>query len=113
MLFWLGAACALLVRAARSPRGARRPGALVAAVAVVWIGVHPRQGARRAVAALGQKHVIASYYAKRKGPEEPLIAWQLYWRGENFYTQNEIYARPIRNERTVFLGDHNAEKMQN
>ena len=37
-----------------------------------------------------QKHVIAAYFADRKGPEEPLIAWQLYWRGENFYTRNEI-----------------------
>ena len=59
-----------------------------------------------------QKHVIASYYAKRSGPEEPLIAWQLYWRGENFYTKNEIYGSRDPAERTVFLGDHNAEKMQ-
>src|SRR5262249_31995954 len=57
-----------------------------------------------------QKHVIASYYAKRTGPEEPLIAWQLYWRGENFYTRNEIYRSQNPNERTVFLGDKNAEK---
>jgi 4-amino-4-deoxy-L-arabinose transferase-like glycosyltransferase len=59
-----------------------------------------------------QKHVIASYYQKRSGPDEPLIAWQLYWRGENFYTRNEIYRSSNPNERTIFLGDHNAEKMQ-
>jgi hypothetical protein len=59
-----------------------------------------------------QKHVIAAYYEKRKGPDEPLIAWQLYWRGENFYTRNEIYRSANPNERTVFLGDKNAEKMQ-
>jgi 4-amino-4-deoxy-L-arabinose transferase-like glycosyltransferase len=59
-----------------------------------------------------QKHVIAAYYAKRSGPSEPLIAWQLYWRGENFYTRNQIYGSPQPSERTVFLGDHNAEKMQ-
>ena len=59
-----------------------------------------------------QKHVIASYYAKRKDASEPLIAWQLYWRGENFYTKNAIYADSNALERTVFLGDHNAEKMQ-
>jgi 4-amino-4-deoxy-L-arabinose transferase-like glycosyltransferase len=59
-----------------------------------------------------QKHVIASYYAKRASAEEPLIAWQLYWRGENFYTRNAIYNSPKPEERTVFLGDHNAEKMQ-
>ncbi|MGZ3407898.1 MAG: hypothetical protein ACXVAN_15715, partial [Polyangia bacterium] len=60
-----------------------------------------------------QKHVIASYYEKRTGPEEPLIAWQLYWRGENFYTRNEIYdhTKP-QTEKTIFLGDRNVEKMQ-
>jgi 4-amino-4-deoxy-L-arabinose transferase-like glycosyltransferase len=59
-----------------------------------------------------QKHVLAQYFRYRTGPEEPLIAWQLYWRGENFYTRNEIYKSPNAAERTVFLGDHNAEKMQ-
>ena len=59
-----------------------------------------------------QKHVLASYYQNRKSENEPLIAWQLYWRGENFYTKNEIYKSANPNERTVFLGDHNAEKMQ-
>jgi 4-amino-4-deoxy-L-arabinose transferase-like glycosyltransferase len=59
-----------------------------------------------------QKHVLASYYAKRASADEPLIAWQLYWRGENFYTKNAIYNSPNPNERTVFLGDRNAEKMQ-
>jgi 4-amino-4-deoxy-L-arabinose transferase-like glycosyltransferase len=59
-----------------------------------------------------QKHVIAAYYSHRSGPDEPLIAWQLYWRGENFYTRNEIYRSLNPNERTVFLGDKNAEKMQ-
>ncbi len=59
-----------------------------------------------------QKHVIAAYYANRKSPDEPLVAWQLYWRGENFYTKNEIYRSPKPEERTVFLGDRNVEKMQ-
>ena len=40
-----------------------------------------------------QKHVIAAYYANRHGPEEPLVVWNLYWRGENFYTRNEIYSQ--------------------
>jgi 4-amino-4-deoxy-L-arabinose transferase-like glycosyltransferase len=59
-----------------------------------------------------QKHVLATYYRERQGPEEPLIAWQLYWRGENFYTQNQIYRDHQPLERTVFLGDRNTEKMQ-
>jgi hypothetical protein len=35
----------------------------------------------------------------------------MYWRGENFYTQNEIYEGPA-SERTVFLGDKNAENLK-
>jgi 4-amino-4-deoxy-L-arabinose transferase-like glycosyltransferase len=40
-----------------------------------------------------QKHVIAAYYKNRSGPQDPLIVWNLYWRGENFYTRNEIYSQ--------------------
>jgi len=58
-----------------------------------------------------QKALVASYYQKRASPEEPLVAWQMYWRGENFYTQNEIYEGP-RTERTVFLGNNNAKDLQ-
>jgi hypothetical protein len=60
-----------------------------------------------------QKHVIASYYEMRKGPDEPLIAWQMYWRGETFYSKNAIYDHRVdQKDKTVFLAEHNAEKMQ-
>lgn len=60
-----------------------------------------------------QKHVFATYYRLRKGPEEPVIAWMMYWRGENFYTCNQIYDHRIeQSEKTVFLGDRNTEKLQ-
>jgi hypothetical protein len=58
-----------------------------------------------------QKPLIAQYYRERRSPDEHLLAWQLYWRGENFYTQNQIYEGPS-NERTVFLGDRNAENLK-
>ncbi len=58
-----------------------------------------------------QKPLIASYYKQRRGPEEPLIAWQMYWRGETFYTANEIYSGPY-DQRTVFLGDRNQENLK-
>jgi 4-amino-4-deoxy-L-arabinose transferase-like glycosyltransferase len=48
-----------------------------------------------------QKDVIAEFYKARRGPEEKLIAYQMYWRGETFYTSNEIYEGPAE-ERTVF-----------
>jgi 4-amino-4-deoxy-L-arabinose transferase-like glycosyltransferase len=48
-----------------------------------------------------QKDVVAAYYRARRSPEERLIAFQMYWRGETFYTKNEIYEGPPA-ERTVF-----------
>ncbi len=50
-----------------------------------------------------QKHVIASYYAHRNGPDEPLIVWNLYWRGENFYTRNEIYSQSEPQEKWAWV----------
>lgn len=40
----------------------------------------------------GQHEVIEAYYRDRKGPEEPLVAYQMNWKGENFYTSNRIPA---------------------
>ena len=58
-----------------------------------------------------QKHLVATYYKTRRSPDEKLLVWQMYWRGENFYTQNEIYEGP-QPERTVFLGDKNVENLK-
>jgi len=40
----------------------------------------------------GQHEIIQAYYQKREGPQEPLIAYQMNWKGENFYTGNKIPA---------------------
>jgi 4-amino-4-deoxy-L-arabinose transferase-like glycosyltransferase len=40
----------------------------------------------------GQHEVIEAYYANRAGPEELLVAYQMNWKGENFYTGNHIPA---------------------
>lgn len=58
-----------------------------------------------------QKHLIATYYRTRRSPAERLLVWQMYWRGENFYTANEIFQGP-KPERTVFLGDKNVENLK-
>jgi 4-amino-4-deoxy-L-arabinose transferase-like glycosyltransferase len=39
----------------------------------------------------GIRDLAARYYESRLGPEEPLLAWQLNWKGENFYTGNRVY----------------------
>jgi 4-amino-4-deoxy-L-arabinose transferase-like glycosyltransferase len=65
----------------------------------------------RAASHWSQKPLIAQFYRDRHSEAERLLAWQMYWRGENFYTQNEIYQGPMA-ERTVFLGDRNAENLK-
>jgi 4-amino-4-deoxy-L-arabinose transferase-like glycosyltransferase len=37
-----------------------------------------------------QLGLIDRYYAERK-PDQPLLAWQMNWKGENFYTGNRVY----------------------
>jgi 4-amino-4-deoxy-L-arabinose transferase-like glycosyltransferase len=66
---------------------------------------------RRATPYWTQKGLIANYYKMRRSPDEKLLVWQMYWRGENFYTQNEIYEGP-KEERTIFLGDRNFENLK-
>jgi hypothetical protein len=58
-----------------------------------------------------QKGTIAEYYKRRRSPDERLIAYSMYWRGETFYTKNEIYEGP-QEERTVFDTDNADEKME-
>ncbi len=40
----------------------------------------------------GQREVLLAYYRARHGPEEPIVAYQMNWKGENFYTGNRLPA---------------------
>ncbi len=40
----------------------------------------------------GQRETILEYYRRRSGPEQPLVAYQMNWKGENFYTSNRLPA---------------------
>jgi 4-amino-4-deoxy-L-arabinose transferase-like glycosyltransferase len=40
----------------------------------------------------GQRELLLTYYQKRHGPEEPIVAYQMNWKGENFYTGNRLPA---------------------
>ena len=74
---------------------------VVLSVAAVLFTFFLLDGYMRAVAPFwSQKEPIATYYEKRRSPEERLIAYQMYWRGETFYTKNEIYEGPME-DRTV------------
>jgi 4-amino-4-deoxy-L-arabinose transferase-like glycosyltransferase len=46
----------------------------------------------RAAPHWGQRETILEYYERRRGKEEPLVAYQMNWKGENFYTGNHIPA---------------------
>ncbi|MBW2627396.1 MAG: hypothetical protein JRE45_07230, partial [Deltaproteobacteria bacterium] len=39
----------------------------------------------------GLRDLTQRYYAARKSADEPLVAWQMNWKGENFYTGNRVY----------------------
>ena len=39
-----------------------------------------------------QAKLIQRYYAQRASEQEPLLAWQLNWKGENFYSGNRVHA---------------------
>jgi 4-amino-4-deoxy-L-arabinose transferase-like glycosyltransferase len=94
-------------------RGRAVAAAALVALAVAWTGFMLDGVLVDLSPHWAQKHVVAAYYRARRSADEPLIAWQLYWRGENFYTRNEIYdPKKPATEKTVFMGDRNSEKLQ-
>ena len=40
----------------------------------------------------GMGPLFRKYYEVRESAEEPVIAWQMNWKGENFYTGNRVFA---------------------
>jgi hypothetical protein len=40
----------------------------------------------------GQRELLLAYYQARHGPGEPIVAYQMNWKGENFYTGNRLPA---------------------
>jgi len=39
----------------------------------------------------GIRALAKRYYELRESPDEPLVAWQMNWKGENFYTGNRVH----------------------
>jgi 4-amino-4-deoxy-L-arabinose transferase-like glycosyltransferase len=59
-----------------------------------------------------QKHLLQTYY-KLKQPGDRIVAWQMYWRGETFYTENELFDPKLpREEKSVFCFERNVENLQ-
>ncbi len=63
---------------------------LLGVTAVAWAGWTANEYIVRAASHWGQRNVTLAYYRHRSGPEAPLVAYHLNWKGENFYTGNRV-----------------------
>ncbi len=66
--------------------------ALTVAMALLWAAWGVNIYLVKASPHWGQRETIMAYYKHRAGPEEPIVAYQMNWKGENFYTGNRIPA---------------------
>ena len=74
------------------PRFRRHAVVLFSAIAVAWTVWGLDIYLIKAAPHWGQRDTILEYYRTRSGPEEPFIAYQMNWKGENFYTGNRVPA---------------------
>jgi len=84
--------CAVLALGFAWPSLRRHALVLFALVAVSWTAWGLDVYLVNAAPHWGQRETILAYYAARKGPEEPFVAYQMNWKGENFYTGNRVPA---------------------
>ena len=84
--------CTVLALGFAWPSLRRHALALFAVVAVLWTAWGLDVYLVSASPHWGQRETILAYYAARKGPEEPFVAYQMNWKGENFYTGNRVPA---------------------
>jgi 4-amino-4-deoxy-L-arabinose transferase-like glycosyltransferase len=83
-------ACSVLCLALTSARWRRALISAQIAVSVIFAGWLAHRYLVSLGPAFGQRHVIEAFYRSRSSPAEPLIAYQLNWKGENFYTGNRL-----------------------
>ncbi len=87
------AALAAIIGLALAVRTVRRHAVVAMCVAgfvwAIWgIDVYMEKTAQH----WGQHEMIEAYYADRQSPDQILVAYQMNWKGENFYTGNHIPA---------------------
>jgi len=56
----------------------------------------------------GQRELVKRYYEQRQNDKEPLIAWQMNWKGENLYTGNRVHVYVDLDNKAVekWMGEH-------
>jgi 4-amino-4-deoxy-L-arabinose transferase-like glycosyltransferase len=82
------ALCALLVLR----RWRTHVAVMLLAAAAVWAAWGVNVYLYKAAPHWGQRETVLAYYRDRQGPEQPLVAYQMNWKGENFYAGNRIPA---------------------
>ncbi len=89
-LLVFSAACSIITLLFGSARGRRGLIAAQVCAAVAFAGWLGQHYLVKLGPAFGQRHVIEAFYRDRSNSAEPLIAYQLNWKGENFYTGNRL-----------------------
>lgn len=72
------------------PRLHRALCTLLVAVACLWCAFLGNDYLVRLAPHWGQRETLLTYYRTRAGPGEPIVAYQMNWKGENFYTGNRL-----------------------
>ena len=85
-----GGACGLIGLASAHPRWQRTMIVAQVIVSVVFAGWLGQHYLVRLGPYFGQRHVIEAFHRERTHPAEPLVAYRLNWKGENFYTGNHL-----------------------
>ncbi|HKQ67732.1 MAG TPA: glycosyltransferase family 39 protein [Polyangiaceae bacterium] len=70
----------------------RHAAVLLLATALIWAAWGLDIYLVKAAPHWGQREVIEAYFKMRGNPSEPIVAYQMNWKGENFYTGNQIPA---------------------
>jgi hypothetical protein len=83
---------ALLSLASALPSLRKHALALFTIVAVLWTAWGIDIYLVKVAPHWGQRETLLAYYAARKGPQEPFVAYQMNWKGENFYSGNRVPA---------------------
>jgi hypothetical protein len=65
---------------------------MLLAVSVLWAGWGVNEYFVKAASHWGQRETLLKYYQDRQGPQQPFVAYQMNWKGENFYTGNHVPA---------------------
>lgn len=74
------------------PRWRLRAVSCLCIISVLWTAWLLNLYLVRSAPHWGQRETIMAYYNDRSGPDEPLVAFQMNWKGENFYTGNRLPA---------------------